>query len=168
VTKGKKKEKVPDLRARNEELEQKLAETESKLREMKGIAQRVQADYENAMKRREKEFELHDLKVRSNAVLPFLAVFDSINGALNQSPEDKGLLGLKEQFVVVLGSLGAKEIDCSGKFDHNSMECLLRSCEKGKKEDDVLEVIRAGYLLNGLVLRPAKVRVNYCEKGDLK
>ena len=53
--------------------------------------------------------------------------------------------------------IGVEEIEAEGKdFDHNIMEAVeVRKGEKNK----VLKVIQKGYLINGILLRPAKVAV---------
>jgi len=59
-------------------------------------------------------------------------------------------------------------IEAKGKFNHATMECMMRSCDPKKENDVVLEVFQKGYLFNGLVLRPAKVRINACEEKNKK
>jgi len=133
--------------------------------ELEASLQRLQADFENAMKRKEKEIEQHKVKEKVTVLRSFLPVLDSLAESLKHS-KDGGLKKVHEQFVQSLKANGVKEVECL-EFDPHEMECLMKSSEKGKKENSVLEVFQKGYLFNDAVLRPAKVKVNVIE-GDLK
>ncbi len=147
---------------KKKKLEKKEKKSESE--ELKSSLQRLQADFENAMKRKEKEIEQHKVKEKVTVLRSFLPVLDSLDESLKHSKDD-GLKKVHEQFLQTLNSNGVKEIECFD-FNPHEMECLLRSSEKGKKENSVLEVFQKGYLFNDAVLRPAKVKVNVLEENS--
>jgi len=144
-------------------------ECKREIAELKDTLQHVQADYENAMKRKDKELALAKNKARASVLVGFLQVLDSIEEALKHSSQDKGLIGLREQMLSALKQSGVSEIECSLHFNPHKMDCVVRCCEPGKKDSEVLEVFQKGYTFNGDILRPAKVSVNFAgEKREEK
>ena len=57
----------------------------------------------------------------------------------------------------VLESNGVSEVPSEGKFDPNLHEALC--AVEGEEDDMIAEVFQKGYMLNGKVLRYAKVKV---------
>ncbi|MEM0360421.1 MAG: nucleotide exchange factor GrpE [Candidatus Diapherotrites archaeon] len=154
------KKQIVDLQG---EIEKRGREFE----ELKGLLQRVQADFENAMKRRDKETAMKEQRAKAEVLSCFLPVLDSVREALNKCPEDKGLKALFEQLWSAFQKNGVSEIQCK-EFDPNCMECVLRESVKEKKENEILEECQKGYMFNGLVLRPAKVKLNVVEAQEKK
>ncbi|MFH1234436.1 MAG: nucleotide exchange factor GrpE [Candidatus Diapherotrites archaeon] len=150
------KKQIADLQG---EVERKGKEFE----EFKGLLQRVQADFENAMKRRDKETEMKEGRAKAVVLASFLPVLDSAREAVKKCPEDTGLKLLYEQFWNAFQKNGVSEIKCA-HFDPNCMECILRENLPDKKDHEVLEECQKGYMFNGLVLRHAKVKVNVLEE----
>jgi molecular chaperone GrpE len=72
----------------------------------------------------------------------------------------KGLKLLQDQFLVCLQKHGVEQIEAVGKdFDPHIHEAMLQ-VESGEHEDSkVVGEFERGYLLNGRLLRPAKVSV---------
>jgi len=68
---------------------------------------------------------------------------------------------LKQQLGKVLKDHGIEKIDCVGKeFDPMRDECVIQGKDESKKDEVVLEELQKGYMLNGKILRHAKVKVN--------
>jgi molecular chaperone GrpE len=90
--------------------------------------------------------------------LPFL---DSLDAAAEAHKGDEGLANLQKQLKKILKEQGFEEIESIGKkFDphlHEVVEC--EECGDDEKGDIVIEEIQKGYLLNGKVLRAAKVKI---------
>ncbi|MEK6957934.1 MAG: nucleotide exchange factor GrpE [archaeon] len=133
--------------------------------EYKETLQRLQAEFENSRKRAEKERQEHEKFANSSLLKEFLPLVDSISEALkaakkhNQNAEALEKIGA--QLLKILERNGIKMIETTGKkFDFNVHECLLTSHEKEKEDGIILEELQKGYMLNGKILRPAKVRVN--------
>lgn len=81
----------------------------------------------------------------------------------SNSGDDKGLReGLEKvfrQLALTLEKEGLKEIKAEGKFDPFLHEAIHREESPEVDEGKILEVYQKGYMLNGRVLRPAKVKV---------
>ncbi len=138
--------------------------------------QRAKADLINARKddeRRNQEF----LKF-ANAALVFeiLPVLDSFDLAyLNESSfakasEDKdskfskGILLIKMQLEDVLKKYGLEEIKSIGEKLNLQFHEIIGETESEKEEGIIVEEIQKGYLLNGKVLRPARVKISKSKK----
>ena len=161
------------LAAVAQELEQAkkmLKEAESKLAEMTELAKRTAADLQN-FKRRSDE-ERAGLRVFANLQLlqGIFPIIDNFQRAFQHIPENlaqdewvKGLFAIEKQFVATLASLGLNEIPCEpgAKFDPTLHEAVTQG--PGEK-DTVLECFERGYLFNGQVVRPAKVKVGTGEE----
>jgi len=122
---------------------------------------RALADYQNLLKQtvRDKEdFVKYALGEFLEEILP---VYDHLKLSLagldekaSENPWVQGVRHVLKQFREVLSSHGLEEIKAvGGKFDHNLMEAVSGSGEM------VAQEIMPGYVLNGRVLRPAKVIV---------
>ena len=165
-----KKGHLGDFEARIGENSIKLKEQEEKASEFKEIAQRVQAEFENFVKRNEKEKEEFKKFAEAKLIEKLLPVIDSFDEGIaavqkheNISKKDflHGLELLKKQFFSVLEKSGLSEIESVGKkFDPHFHECLLKATDASKADEIVLEQFQKGYLLNGKVLRTSKVKIN--------
>jgi len=73
----------------------------------------------------------------------------------------KGLLQIKTQMQDFLKSQGVEAIESLGKkFDPNFHEVIKEIELKGKESGTIIEEVQKGYLIQGKILRPAKVRVS--------
>lgn len=145
----KQKSEIDLLKTQIEELENKLIEArQNQLRSF--------ADYQNLVKRVEKEKQDWVKFASEGLLLRLLDLADNLDRA-TIFVQDKGLQMVYMQLQQLLKEYGVKEIDVLGKeFDPNLMECM----DKAKGEPNkVLEVKLKGYLLHDRILRPAKVIV---------
>lgn len=145
----KQKSEIDLLKTQIEELENKLIEArQNQLRSF--------ADYQNLVKRVEKEKQDWVRFASEGLLLRLLDLADNLDRA-TIFVQDKGLQMVYMQLQQLLKEYGVKEIDVLGKeFDPNLMECM----DKAKGEPNkVLEVKLKGYLLHDRILRPAKVIV---------
>jgi molecular chaperone GrpE len=76
-----------------------------------------------------------------------------------KTEQDKGLALVLSNFTDVLKKEGLKEIDCNGVYDPYRHEVIMTK-ESKEKEGVVLDVVRKGYALNDIMLRPASVIVS--------
>ncbi len=133
----------------------------------KEMLQRLQAEFENAAKRASKEKEEFRKVTNAKLIEEFLPLVDSMQEAVKHA-EASGNREMKDgsgkilsQLMKVLERNGVRQIRAMGqKFDAHLHECLMTADESGKADGVVLEELQKGYTLNGLVLRPAKVKVN--------
>lgn len=79
---------------------------------------------------------------------------------LKQDQYVKGLLQVKSQILDLLKSFEIEEIPAIGQnFDPNFHEVVEQLEVTGEQEGTIKEVIEKGYVLQGKVLRPAKVKI---------
>jgi len=152
-----------EYEAEIKKLEEKIKETEEKAREMEekikildNSWKRALADYKNLEKRTAEEKEGFLTFVKSQVVEAFLPFFDNLE-KLDENIKDEGLNLTLRELKKVLKSLGVEEIEADGKeFDPKYMDAI--EVQKGEK-NKVLKTYQKGYLLNGNLIRPAKVVV---------
>ncbi|MDR0463121.1 MAG: nucleotide exchange factor GrpE [Pseudomonadales bacterium] len=130
------------------ELENKLAETNEKLA-------RVLADYQNLV-RRHREERAETIKFATRDFVEMLIQpYDHLRLA-SESLNDPGLNMIIDEFMQVLKEQQVEQLIPEGEtFDVVTMEAV----EKTGKGDKVTKVFSPGYILNGRVLRPARVAV---------
>lgn len=149
-----------------ETLRKTADEEKKKAQEMKEMLQRVQAEFENYIKRAGKESAEHSEVSKARILQEFLPLLDSFDAALSSKGESKenekeGILLLRKQLWSILERNGIKEMHTSGKkFDPEMHECLMFEKDDNKEDDVVLEEIQKGYLFKDKIIRHAKVKVN--------
>ena len=116
---------------------------------------RAKADYLNL----KKEMEAQNKEIREWLskifLLPMLEIMDNFDRA---GTLDAGIENIKKQFEDFLKANGVEAMKVIGeKFDplmHEAVESV-----DGGESGRIIEEARRGYLVNGEVLRPAKVKV---------
>lgn len=132
-----------------QELSQRVTELEAQLK-------RALADYHNLVRRLEQRKTNWRNRAKARVVDKMLDVYDDLLRA-GKHIEDEGLDIAIKQFWAVLKSEGVQRIKAEGReFDADLMDCT--EVLEGP-ENEVVETIKNGYLLNGEVIRPAKVKV---------
>jgi len=158
---------------KDEEIEKKLEECEKKKQEFFLGWQREKADFINYKKKEgERIIELAEA-IKKDMLLKILPTLDSFNLAEKNIPAKekddknlKGLLLIKKQLEEFLKNQGVEEIPCDKKFDPRLHEAIGEIVDKDKeKEGMIAEELEKGYRFNGIVIRPAKVKV-YKLKND--
>jgi len=137
---------------------EKLADLELKWK-------RAVADYANLEKRIEKE-KHHFIKF-SNAQLlkKLLPILDDLELCENHL-KDQGLTMILNKLKEILKSEGVEEIKTQGEeFNPEIMEAM--EIIEGPK-NKVIEVVSKGYLLEGKILRVAKVEVGGGKEKEIK
>jgi len=149
------------------ELQKKLEECQKLQEEYLAGWQRARADFLNYKKKELERVEDLVNLAKSKIFLKILSILDNLERAKAQIPEDlknsdwvKGIFQIENQFRNFLKEEGIEEIKTEGEhFDPNFHEAVGEVEAKDTKPDQIVEVLEKGYLLNGQLLRPAKVRV---------
>ncbi len=125
------------------------------------------AEFENARKRFEREREKFVKYGNEKILKSLLEVVDNLDRTLNSIKDDEdekvknianGIAMVQEQFLKVLMDNGLEKIESLGKdFDPNYHEAMAQQPVEGKKENEIVQVYQDGYMLNGRLLRAAKV-----------
>jgi len=126
------------------------------------------ADLENFRKRSLREKEELRLYAVSGLMEDVVPILDNLGlglAAAKQQTDVKSIVdGVSltlDQFKTTLGRHGLKEINPAGqKFDPNFHECISHQPSADVAEENVIQVVRLGYTLNGRLLRPASVIVS--------
>ncbi len=132
---------------------------------------RLAAEFDNYMKRTEKEKAALKLAGKKDAVIEFLSFADELDVAKKsfEKSKDEGLKTgfgmLYEKFQRILQKNGIERIDCVGKdFDAETCDAVMLS--DADTENKVLFEIQPGYRMNGMVIRHAKVAVSKLKDDD--
>lgn len=118
--------------------------------------QRVQAEFENYIKRVEKEKEQDKLKVKSELLLKLINVKEDLEKAL-ENIEDKGIEMIYNNLKKILEEENVSEIKSLGeRFNHEVHE-VVKKIEGA--ENYIVEEAQRGYKIGDKILRIAKVIV---------
>lgn len=128
---------------------------------------RLQAEFENYRKRVQREMESLEERISDREILNFLPLFDNMERAFMSYSGNsdvgsfiEGIERIFAQFDKILDQKGFTPIEALGqRFDPARHEALL-SVESDEEENLVLEEFERGYLRNGRLLRPSKVKVS--------
>jgi len=128
---------------------------------------KVHAEYENTRKRMEKE-QLTGIRFANENIIsrlfPIVDNFDMALDAMDKA-EDKaavmdGIKLVQKEFHRVMDENGVEKIKTVGEeFDPNVHEAVQAIETDEEPDGTILEEVRAGYLLNGRLLRAAQVIV---------
>lgn len=128
---------------------------------------RAHAEFENLKKRLERE-RIEFLKyAKEEFVAEFMPILDSIDMALKHIKGSNDVKALQEGIDIIdlqvkkfLQGLGVEKVKTVGeKFDPHFHEAV-EVCEANDKEDgSIAEELKAGYRLNGKLIRPAAVKI---------
>lgn len=154
----------PDEAGLRAQLEQARAEAERNWQQFLHAA----ADLENYKKQAARQREEAIQRVRAALLALILDVVDTLERALGHGDAadpgavQEGIRIAHRQVTERLQSLGVQPIEARGKaFDPRFHEAIdiAPAQELGVAPDTVVDEAQRGYLLNGEVLRPARVRV---------
>ena len=124
--------------------------------ELRDLVQRVKADFDNYKRRVELQRADQRAQAAADLVRELLPVLDACDAAAAQGHED--VAAVQSQLLNTLEKRGLVKVDDTDiEFDPNVHEAVLH--EEGAGESLVVEVMRAGYLWNDVVVRAAMVKV---------
>ncbi|MFC1697323.1 nucleotide exchange factor GrpE [Nanoarchaeota archaeon] len=131
--------------------------------ELTETLQRLKAEFENYQKRIEKERSNLIMNACSDTIIKILPILDNFELALSHVDEDndftKGMKLIYSQLIDTLEKEGLKTIKTiNEKFDPYKHEALLT--EESDEDNIILEELQKGYMLNDIIIRPAKVKVS--------
>ena len=141
----------------------KLKEAEEKTKEYLDKWQRAQADFVN-LRKQDEESKNEFLKFAGAGIInQLIPVLDSFSLAIEHGNKDAE--AIYNQLFTILKSIGLEESNPMGEmFDPNKHEAIgSTKVEKQEEDHKILEVLQKGYILNGRVLRPAKVKIGQFE-----
>jgi molecular chaperone GrpE len=149
-----------------EQLKVRLAEAEERAKNHWEQYLRAVADLENVRKRAQRDIEQASRFGLEKFAQELIPVKDSLDlGVENAARSDAAALAegqatTQRLLVKAFEKLGIVELDPVGQpFDANQHEAMAMQPSPTAEPDSVLAVIQRGYVLNGRLLRPARVIV---------
>ena len=127
--------------------------------------QRLQADFENYRKRMARSSSEASVRAAGEVIVKLLPVLDAFDLAQAHfanvtSDEAAALVQSRSLLLDTLAKEGLERIDATNvPFDPQVHDAVAHIEGDGEGEQVIDEVLRAGYLWKGAVLRPAMVRV---------
>lgn len=91
---------------------------------------------------------------------PLLTELLLVVDRLRALPQDEVAAGVVTELEEILGRRGVRRMPVAGAFDPAVHDAVRSEPSTDVPRDDVVAVLRAGYLLDGDVLRPASVVVS--------
>ncbi|HAL49533.1 MAG: nucleotide exchange factor GrpE [SAR202 cluster bacterium] len=156
-------------------LQAELDETVREKDQLKGMAQRAQADLVNYRRRAAEEMTESRQNSNSRLLVRLLMVLDDMNRAFDAIPEDAvapgwldGLELVRRNLQNVMDSEGVTKIETAvgQPFDVHEHEAVFFEPSTDREEGSVMSVIRDGYKLHDRVLRAAQVSVSQRVEPD--
>lgn len=157
----------------DDELQARIDEAvEAALGEQRDMVLRAQAEVQNMRRRCEQDVEKAHKFALEKFSAELLPVVDNLERALQAAPgaeqRDEGMQALYEgveltlkSFVETLNKFNVEQINPEGEpFDPQLHEAMTTQPNDEVEPNTVLMVIQKGYLLNGRVIRPARVVVS--------
>jgi molecular chaperone GrpE len=154
---------------KHEETLKKLEEKEKEAAAHYDKYLRAAADHENYKKRVTREHAELVKYGNEKLIRDLLPILDSLDRALKQTSDMsaemqafiEGLKLIETQFLACLQKHGVERIEAKGKeFDPNLHQAVLMVESDDGDDNKVIEEFETGYLLNGRLLKPAKVSVS--------
>lgn len=157
-------EEMTSLRETIEILEKQAAENMDKF-------VRSKAEFENYRRLTDKDIQNARIFGISKLLESLIPVVDSLDQAIQLVNEEtdtgmaEGLQLTMKLFLDVLQKQDVQQINPEGAaFDPNQHEAMTMQHVKGVPPNTILMVIQKGYILNGRVIRPARVVVSKTDK----
>ena len=143
------------------------APVEQKVKDNLDQLLRLKADFENTKKRLEREKQEQVKFANDRLLVEILPIVDNLDRALASLSEghdpEKVKLGLKlaqEELHQVLELHGVKMVQALGAAFDPQLHEAVGMVESTQEEDGtVVDEIQRGYLLNGRLIRPSRVRI---------
>lgn len=157
-----------DAEADNEILRSQLKAAEAKRDEYLGIAQRIQAEFENYKRRNRTALQDACQVAADETILMFLPVLDNLQRALaaakdSEDPEDivTGVEMVIKQFTDLLAQMDVTPIEAVGEpFDPEYHHAVMKvEAEDTDEADTVIEELQKGYMRKDKVIRYSMVKV---------
>ncbi|MBL8696865.1 MAG: nucleotide exchange factor GrpE [Alphaproteobacteria bacterium] len=152
--------------------EARIAELEAEQTKLKDQALRALAEAENTRRRAQREIEERERFALTGFARELTSVVDNLRRALETLTPDaraadgkfdqfaQGIELTEREFLAILDRNGIKRVVPTGlAFDHNLHQAIAQIESPDAAPGTVLQVVQAGYTLQGRILRPAMVVV---------
>ncbi|HET6403313.1 MAG TPA: nucleotide exchange factor GrpE [Candidatus Thermoplasmatota archaeon] len=156
---AKKEDAAPPPPASPDAKDERVAAAEAREKELIDRLARLQADFENYRRRSREDVAQAKSAGKLDLVKSLLPVLDNLDRALAHT-KDEGLQLLARQLRDTLTNAGVVLLEPLGEaFDAKVHEAIAQEAREGAKAGTVLTVVEKGYVLDGKLVRPARVVV---------
>jgi len=160
--------KVEDLTELIWSLQEELKEAKGKQDEYLYTAQRVQADFENFKKRVQKDQEFSNFRSKSSVLHKLTTLYEDLERTQKEIIENDDLKSSKKAIKMIFENtkstfetLGMKVINPINEiFDPKFHEVLYTVEDAKKNNNQIIEVVSKGFILEGSLLKPARVVIS--------
>jgi molecular chaperone GrpE len=150
------------------QLRKKLDAAEKEIERLKDQLLRTAAELDNFRKRTEREIASIINNANEGIIKDILPIIDDLERSLKTAPKGgkgkefyKGFDLIYQKLLTALGKYGLEPMESIGKdFDVDQHDALLQVTKEGAHPSTVIDEHEKGYLLNGKVIRHAKVVVS--------
>lgn len=159
-TKEQQTQEDAEFKVLKQELEEKNKTIQGYINDLK----RLQADFENHIKRSEKEKTEFAKYAGADLIISLLGIIDDFERALESMEDNEHLQGMKmvfENFKKILGEVGVRPINVLGeRFDPYKHEVVSHLESNEHEEDIIVQEFQRGYWFKDKVIRPSKVIIS--------
>jgi molecular chaperone GrpE len=153
--------------AAGDELSSREAELERERDNYKDLLLRRTAEFENFRKRTDRERTAQSEAAAADLVKELLPLIDDLERALQADAGSEGAEAyrrgvelIQRQLTEVLRKRGVKPIEALGAdFDPHYHQAVSHEPAAGRREGEIIEEYRRGYMLGDRLLRPSMVKV---------
>ena len=150
-----------------EKLQAELEQAQTKASEYLDGWQRSMAEFANYKKRIDREQTLNQQMAKANVIRRFLDLFDDLDRAIKNRPQDgdgagwaEGIELINRKFQNYLQNEGVETIETEGQsFDPTLHEAISQEDHPNLESGQIIGVVQQGYRIGDRILRPARVRV---------
>lgn len=143
------------MEEQNQDLGQKLEESEKKAQEYLDNWKRERADFINYKKEEIKRLEEFIKFANGNVFLEVIDLIDDLEISAKHGENQNGFKQILKKFIDWLKKHGVEKIKVEGeKFNP-----LLHEAVESDTDGDKMEEIRSGYTMHGKVIRPSRVKI---------
>jgi len=156
-------EKIKTLEEGKKKKDEQLLKYQTESDDWKNKYMRLQAEFENAQKRWNKNRQNLRIEYTASALKTFLPLYDSFKKALENSDENQVILkGFFDQFINILKYHKAIpiEVKVNDIFDYNYHEALSSIERDDLPNNTIINIIQDGWKLDKEVIRYTKVIVS--------
>ncbi len=153
-----------NLEKQLKELKEKTEKLQKETGESKNKIMHLQAEFENAQKRWDKNRQNLRIEYTGSVLRNFLPLYDSFKKALESAneAEKKIIDGFYTQFMNIFKSYGSEpiKVEINDEFDYSIHEALTSIEKEDVPENRILEIVQDGFKYGKEIIRYAKIIIS--------
>ena len=145
---------------KSDTVQKKLKHLEKELQEKNDKLLRAYADLRNYQKRMEKEIENAKEETKKKYLSELIDLYELLERASEDANPKEGINAILNNMKNLLEVEQISHINCIGKqFDHNHHHAISTIEKEDCEENEIVEEIKKGYMIEDRLLRPSQVVV---------